>query len=196
MKCETSNAKEKSPGFSRREFIRAAGPVLAAVTIVPRHVLGGVGRIPPSETIQVAGIGIGGVGYPQITSISKEAGTRIAFLCDVDDVYAKKTYNRFPKAKVYRDYREMLNAEDDKIDAVYCGTPDHTHTVIGLAALRKGKHVLCAKPLTRAIDENRFLVAEAKKAGVATQVTASSNTSDAVCRLCEMIWDGAIGDVR
>ncbi len=203
MGCENSNAKDqneqfasKSGGFSRRDFIRTAGPVLAGMTIVPRHVLGGVGRIPPSETIQVAGIGIGGVGRGQITSISQQAGTRIAFLCDVDDVYAKRTYDRFPKAKVYRDYREMLNAEDDKIDAVYCGTPDHTHTVISLAALRKGKRVLCVKPLTRTIHESRLLVREARKAGVATQVTASSNTSDGVCRLCEMIWDGAIGDVR
>ncbi|MHC4354610.1 MAG: Gfo/Idh/MocA family protein [Planctomycetota bacterium] len=196
MKQRISDDKEKSRGFSRREFIRTAGPVLAGMTIVPRHVLGGVGRIPPSETIQVAGIGIGGVGHGQIASIGEQKGTRIAFLCDVDDVYAKHTYDRFPKAKVYRDYREMLNAEDDKIDAVYCGTPDHTHTVISLAALRKGKHVLCVKPLTRTIDENRFLVREAKKAGVATQVTASANTSDSACRLCEMIWDGAIGDVR
>jgi len=196
MKRQTGNAKPENSGFSRRQFIRAAGPVLAGVTVVPRHVLGGVGRIPPSETIQVAGVGIGGVGHGQITSISKEAGTRIAFLCDVDDVYAKKTYDRFPQAKVYRDYREMLNAEGGKIDAVYCGTPDHTHTVVSLAALRKGKHVLCVKPLTRTIYENRFLVAEAKKAGVATQVTAAANTSDAACSLCEMIWDGAIGDVH
>jgi len=196
MKGQTRDAKEKNPGFSRRQFIRTAGPVLAGMTIVPRHVLGGAGRIPPSETIQVAGIGIGGVGRGQIASIGKQAGTRIAFLCDVDDVYAKPTYNNFPKAKVYRDYREMLNAEDDKIDAVYCGTPDHTHTVISLAALRKGKHVLCVKPLTRTIHENRFLVRAASEAGVATQVTASSNTSDSACRLCEMIWDGAIGDVR
>jgi len=209
MKRENSNAKEQNEqsvdknetierggGFSRRDFIRTAGPILAGMTIVPRHVLGGLGRIPPSETIQVAGIGIGGVGHGQITSIGKQAGTRIAFLCDVDDVYAKKTYDRFPKARVYRDYREMLDVEDDKIDAVYCGTPDHTHTVISLAALRKGKHVLCVKPLTRTIHENRLLVREAKEAGVATQVTASANTSDGVCRLCEMIWDGAIGDVR
>jgi hypothetical protein len=195
MNNEGRNSKEKSPGLSRRDFIRTAGPLLAGMTIVPRHVLGGVGTIPPSETIQVAGIGIGGVGHGQITSVSKQAGTRIAFLCDVDDAYAKKTYDRFPKAKVYRDYREMFNAEDDKIDAVYCGTPDHTHTVICQEALKKGKHTLCVKPLTRTIYENRHLMKEAKKAGVATQVTASAYTSDSSCRVREAIWDGAIGDV-
>ena len=193
--CE-KHAAAKTGGFSRRDFIRSVGPALASLTIVPRYVLGGPGRTPPSETIQVAGIGIGGVGHGQITSISEQKGIRIAFLCDVDDVYAKRTYDRFPKAKLYRDYREMLDAEPDKIDAVYCGTPDHTHTVISLAALKKGKPVCCVKPLTRTIHEERILVRAARQAGVATQVTASSNTKDSVCRLCEMIWDGAIGDVR
>ncbi len=195
MEHQNRDTKKESPKLSRRQFIRTAGPVLAGMTIVPRHVIGGVGTIPPSETIQVAGIGIGGVGHGQITSISKQKGTRIAFLCDVDDAYAKKTYDRFPKAKVYRDYRELLNAEDDKIDAVYCGTPDHTHTVICREALRKGKHTLCVKPLTRTIYENRHLMKEAKKAGVATQVTASAHTSDSSCRVRETLWDGAIGDV-
>lgn len=185
-----------SGGFSRRDFIRSAGPALASLTIVPRYVLGGAGHTPPSETIQVAGIGIGGVGHGQIKSVSQQKGTRIVFLCDVDDIYAKKTYDHFGEAKTYRDYREMLDEQGDKIDAVYCGTPDHTHTVISLAALRKGKHLCCVKPLTRTIHENRFLVKAAQKAGVATQVTASPNTSDAASRLCEMIWDGAIGDVR
>jgi len=182
--------------FSRRRFIQTAAPTLAGLTIVPRSVLGGPGRIPPSETIQVAGIGIGGVGHGQITSVSQQKGTRIAFLCDIDDIYAKRTYDRFPQAKVYRDYRELLDEQADKIDAVYCGTPDHTHAVISMAALQKGKHLCCVKPLTRTIHEERLLVRAAQKAGVATQVTASANTSDAASRLCEMIWDGAIGDVR
>jgi predicted dehydrogenase len=180
---------------SRRDFLSGAGATFAALTIVPSHVLGGAGRVPPSETIQVAGIGIGGVGHGQIQSIGKQAGTRIHALCDVDDVYADRTYKLYPEAKRYRDYREILDAEGDKIDAVYCGTPDHTHTVISLAALRKGKPVCCVKPLTRTIHEERVLVRAAQKAGVATQVTASSNTSDSACRVCEMIWDGAIGDV-
>lgn len=181
---------------SRRDFMYGAGAAFAAFTIVPSHVLGGPRRVGASETIQVAGIGVGGIGHSQLNSVNQQEGTRIAFLCDVDDVYAKRTYDRFAQAKRYRDYRELLDKEGDKIDAVYCGTPDHTHAVIVLAALRKGKHVCCVKPLTRTIDEGRFLVQAARQAGVATQVTASSNTSDAACRLCEMIWNGAIGDVR
>ena len=181
---------------SRRDFMYEAGAAFATLTIVPSYVLGGPRRIPPSETIQIAGVGVGGVGHGQLRSISQQANTKIVALCDVDDVYAKKTYDYFPKARRYRDFRQMLATEADKIDAVYCGTPDHTHTVISIAALRKGKHVCCVKPLTRTIDEVRILTKAARQAGVATQVTASSNTSDAACRLCEMIWDGAIGDVR
>jgi predicted dehydrogenase len=200
MNFDNSNCKKDAMadgnGFSRRDFIRSAGPVLAGLTIAPRHVLGGPGRSAPSETIQVAGIGVGGVGHGQIKSISQQANTEIVVLCDVDDVYAARTYKRFPQARRYRDFREMLDTEGDKIDAVYCGTPDHSHTVISLAALKKSKHVCCVKPLTRTIHEERILARAAQKAGVATQVTASSNTSDAACRLCEMIWDGAIGDVR
>jgi predicted dehydrogenase len=181
--------------LNRRQFVAHAA-LAGAFTIVPRQVLGGPGAIPPSEVIQVAGIGIGGVGHGQIQGISRQPGTRIVALCDVDDVYADKTYKTFPEARRYRDYRRMLETEGDKIDAVYCGTPDHTHAMIVLAALKRGKHVCCVKPLTRTIHEERVLAKAAKAAGVATQVTASANTTDGACRLCEMIWDGAIGAVR
>ncbi|TKJ38860.1 MAG: oxidoreductase [Planctomycetes bacterium B3_Pla] len=181
--------------ISRRQFVSGSA-AMAALTVVPAHVLAGAGRIPPSETIQIAGVGIGGVGHGQIRSISQQRNVKIVALCDVDDVYAKKTYDVFPNARTYRDYREMLDAEGDKIDAMYCGTPDHTHAVIVKPALEKGKHVCCVKPLTRTIHENRVLTKSARQAGVATQVTASANTSESACRLCEMIWDGAIGDVR
>jgi len=181
--------------FNRRRFMAYAAGA-GVFTIVPRHVLGGVRHVPPSETIHVAGIGVGGVGHRQIQHIGKQPGTRIVALCDIDDVYADRTFKVFPKARRYRDFRRMLDAEADKIDAVYCGTPDHTHAVIALAALKKGKHLCCAKPLTRTIHEERVLARAAQEAGVATQVTASSNTTEEACRLCEMIWDGAIGDVR
>jgi len=191
-----SGESAKAAAVSRRDFMYGAGATFAALTIIPGHVLGRAGHVPPSETIQVAGVGVGGVGHGQIRSISQQANTKIVVLCDVDDVYAAKTYDYFPKARRYRHFREMLDAEADKIDAVYCGTPDHSHAVICMAAIEKAKHVLCVKPLTRTIHEARVLVKAAREAQVATQVTASSNTSDGVCRLCEMIWDGAIGEVR
>ncbi|UCD50528.1 MAG: Gfo/Idh/MocA family oxidoreductase, partial [Phycisphaerales bacterium] len=140
--------------FDRRRFL-AYSAGAGVFTIVPRHVLGGAGHVAPSETIYVAGIGVGGVGSGQIQSIAKQRGTRVVALCDVDDVYADRTFKAFSEARRYRDFREMLEVEDDKIDAVYCGTPDHTHAVIVLPALKRGKHVCCVKPLTRTIHEER-----------------------------------------
>ncbi len=184
-----------SEKLSRREILGVAASGLAAATIVPRHVLGGPGQKPPSEKFNLAGVGVGGVGFSQLQGCDR-AGFNIVALCDVDDVYAKKSYDKWPKARKYRDFRKMLDAENDKIDAVYCGTPDHTHAIITLAALKKKKHVCCVKPITRTIEECRIVVKAAKKAGVATQDTSSPNTSERGCRTCELIWAGAIGAVR
>lgn len=174
---------------------RRAALAVAAVSIVPRHVLGGPGQVAPSEKPVLAGVGVGGVGFGQMQACEK-AGFGVAALCDVDEVYAKKAFDKWPSARRYRDFREMLSAEGDKIDAVYCGTPDHTHTLITLAALKRKKHVCCVKPLTRTIEELRRVTTAAKAAGVATQVTASPNTSERACRTVELIEAGAIGNVR
>jgi predicted dehydrogenase len=184
-----------SATVSRREVLGAAAASLAAATIVPRRVLGGPGEKAPSEKPLLAGVGIGGVGHGQLQAC-QQAGFQIVALCDVDDAYGKKSFDKWPQARRYRDFREMLPAEADKIDAVYCGTPDHSHAVISTAALAKKKHLCCVKPLTRTIYESRAVVEAAQKAGVATQVTASPNTGESGCRTCELIWAGAIGPVR
>ena len=193
------HSEKRTPGrhrriLSRRQVMRTAA-TFAAAAAVPRHVLGGRGQTPPSARPKLAGIGVGGVGSGQLQACER-AGFSIVALCDVDSVYAAKSFSRWPKARRYRDYREMLEAESAAIDAVYIGTPDHTHAVITMAALRKKKHICCVKPLTRTIDECRTVVAATRAAGVATQVTAAANTSDAACRTCELIWAGAIGPVR
>jgi predicted dehydrogenase len=181
--------------ISRRRFVQQTAAV-AAFTIVPRRVLGGQASPAPSEKINIAGVGIGGVGRPFLQGCAQEQAARIAFLCDVDHQYARPVFEEYPQAKRYRDYREMLDKEDKNIDAVLVATPDHTHAVITMEALRRGKHTLCVKPLTRTIHEARAVMAAARQAGVATQVTASSSTSDSAATLCEMIQDGAIGEVR
>jgi len=120
---------------SRRHLLKAALVSGAAVTFIPRSVLGGEAGTSPNEKITLAGIGIGGIGNPQLKD-ARNAGFQVEALCDVDDVHAKKTYDEFPQARKYRDFRDLLASEGDRIDAVYCGTPDHTHAIITLAALR------------------------------------------------------------
>ncbi len=189
-----SDQRATRDGISRRRLLGGAA-ALASISLVPRCVLAGADRPAPSDRIVLAGVGVGGVGFGQLQACDR-AGFQVAVLCDVDDAYAKKAHNRWPQARRYRDFREMLQAEGDKIDAVYCGTPDHTHAVISMAALRRKKHVCCVKPLTRTVYECRAVAQAAREAKVATQVTASPNTSDAACRTCELIWAGAIGPVR
>jgi predicted dehydrogenase len=179
---------------SRRDFMKAAA-AWATISVVPGRVLGADGQTPPSGKLNLAGVGVGGVGFGHLQDC-EQAGFRIVALCDVDHGYAQRAFDRWPEARRYRDFREMFQAESDKIDAVYVATPDHNHAIVTLEALRRKKHVCCVKPLTRTVHEARVIVEATRKAGVATQVTASPNTSEGACRICELIGAGAIGAVR
>ncbi|MCX8035626.1 MAG: Gfo/Idh/MocA family oxidoreductase [Candidatus Sumerlaeia bacterium] len=192
---QSSERGDLSSGLSRRALLQGAGAAAAGFVIVPRRVLGGPGYRSPGQTLTLAGVGIGGVGFPQMQSCEK-AGFQVVALCDVDDHLAAPARRKWPQARTYRDFREMFDAEGDKVDAVYIGTPDHTHAVITAAALRRNKHVCCVKPLARTLHELQTVVEAARRAGVATQVTAAPNTNEASCRLCELLWAGAIGQVR
>jgi len=184
------------PPLSRRTFLRRSAVAGAAVSLVPSGVIVAADDRPtPATRLSLAGVGVGGVGFGQLQECEK-AGFQITALCDVDDAYARKAYDHWPQARRYRDFREMLAAEGDRVDAVYVGTPDHTHALITLAALRRRKHVCCVKPLTRTLDEGRVLLEAARKAGVATQMTAAPNTSEAACRTVEWVQAGLLGEVR
>jgi hypothetical protein len=153
VKLKTWKTSARCGAITRRQWLGGAVAAGAAFTIVPRHVLGGANHTAPSDKLALAGIGIGGIGFPQLQSC-EQAGFEIVALCDVDEVYGKKSFDRWPQAKRFRDYREMYEAMDSQIDAVYCATPDHSHAVIVLPALRRKKHVCCVKPITRTIVES------------------------------------------
>jgi len=178
--------------ISRRDFLRGSAAA-TAFTIIPRSALGGSRHIPPSEKLNIAGIGIGGRGAGDLDALSSE---NIVALCDVDQKYAAATFKRYPKAKKYRDFRRMLDKEDRNIDAVVIATPDHTHAVIAMKAIKMGKHVYCEKPLAHSIYEVRKLTEAAREAGVATQLGNQGQASEATRLVCEFIWDGALGPVR
>ncbi len=189
---ETEKSTEKSSSrLSRRDFIGTAATV-AAFTIVPRYVLGGPGNRAPSDKLNIAGIGAGGMGGNNINACRDE---NIVALCDVDDNRAQGTYKRFPNARKWKDFRKMLDKQKD-IDACIIATPDHTHTVAAMAAMQRGKHVYVQKPLTRMVWEARMLTEAARKYKVATQMGNQGHSGDGVRLICEWIWDGAIGDVR
>jgi len=178
---------------SRRGFLKSATGAVAAFTIVPRHVLG-QGATPPSEKPNVAGIGAGGMGGEDIKAVSG-CGANIVALCDVD-LRRASTIKLFPGAKVYRDFRKMLDEMDKQIDAVIVGTPDHTHAVAAMAAIKRGKHVYCEKPLAHSVGEVRALMKAAEEHGVVTQLGNQGHSYDTIRTFCEWVWDGAIGKVH
>ena len=210
------NLTNALPQESRRAFLKSSGAA-ALFTVVPRHVLGGPGFVAPSEKVNVAIIGAGGQGLRNVKSLLNEPEAQIAAVCDVaersdlngfwyrcvagrkpvkaviEEQYAKTTPGyRCPD---YEDFRVMLEKEKG-IDAVLCATPDHTHAVISLTAMRMGKHVYCEKPLAHSIWETRLVAKVAKETGVATQMGNQGHSGSGIRMTCEWIRDGAIGPVR
>src|SRR4051812_37509113 len=183
-----------SENSSRRSFIKNTITAAAGFYIIPRHALGR-GFIAPSDRVTVAGIGAGGKGEGDLNEFFKSGKADIAFLCDVDDRQAAKSRERFPKAKYYKDYREMLDKEGKHFDAVSVSTPDHNHAVQAMAAMRMGKHVYVQKPLTHDIYEARMLTEAAGKYKVVTQMGNQGSSGDGVRRLMEWYNAGMIGDV-
>jgi len=182
----------ESQKVTRRDFLSGVAAT-AAFTIVPRHVLGGPGRISANEKLNIAAIGSGGMGAANINACSSE---NIVALCDVDDRHAAGTFNKFPKAGKYKDFRVMLDKEDKNIDAVIVATPDHTHAVAAMACIKRRKHVYCQKPLAHSIYEVRMLTEAARKYKVQTQMGNQGHSSNEIRLLYEWIQDGAIGPVR
>jgi predicted dehydrogenase len=185
----------KTANVTRRSFVKQSALLAgatAAVTIVPRHVLGGARNVPPSEKMNVAGIGIGGMGASNLHNLETE---NIVALCDVDHAYAAGTIRKYPKAKLYVDFREMLDKQKD-IDGVLIATPDHTHAVIAMAAMRAGKHVYCQKPLCHDVYEARMLAKAARECKVATQMGIQGHSGPGRALICQWIAAGLIGEVR
>ncbi len=176
---------------SRRQFVKSAAGALAAVTIVPRHVLG-QGQTPPSEKLNVACIGIGGRGGASLNGVRNE---NIVALCDVDTRRAGDAFAKHARAKAYTDYRRLLDDMDKQIDAVTVATPDHAHAVIAMEAIKRGKHVYCEKPLAHSIHEVRALRQAAHEHKVVTQLGNQGHSFNTIRTFCEWIWDGAIGNV-
>ncbi len=185
----------KKENASRRSFLRNAGIAAAGFYIVPRHVLGR-GFIAPSDKLQVAGIGAGGKGESDLWNFHQSGKADIAFLCDVDDRQTAKSRSRYPNAKKYKDYREMLDKEHKNIDAVSVSTPDHMHAPQALAAMQLKKHVYVQKPLSHDIYEARTMTEAAHKYKVVTQMGNQGASGDGVRQLIDWYNAGIIGDVH
>ncbi len=177
---------------SRREFVKKTVIASTAFTIVPRFVLGGSGYVAPSDKLNIACIGVGGKGQSDVKSVATE---NIYALCDVDYKRGANSFKNYPKAHKYKDFRIMLEKEHKNIDAVMVSTPDHTHAVAAMMAIKMNKHVYCQKPLAHDMFEVRALTEEARKRGVVTQMGIQIHATDGLKLGVEMIKSGIIGNV-
>jgi predicted dehydrogenase len=178
--------------ISRRRFIGNVAVATAGATILPNVVLGGFGKMSPNDKLNIAAVGVGGVGATNVKNCAME---NIVALCDVDWDYANETFEQYPNAKKYKDYRKMFDEMGKEIDAVIIATPDHTHAIVASEAMKMGKHVYLQKPLTHSVYESRYLTELAAKTKVATQMGNQGNSGEGIRQICEWIWDDAIGDV-
>ena len=178
---------------SRRDFLKKSSVAFLGVSILPSHVVAGLGHTLPSDKLNVAGIGVGGMGRWNLKNIKNQ---NIVALCDVDWKYANRCFVEYPDAKIFKDYRKMLDSMEREIDAVLIATPDHTHYVAATDSMKRGMHVYVQKPLTHSVWESRELTRLAKETGVATQMGNQGNSSDDMATVCEWIWNGEIGEVE
>ncbi|RIH62930.1 gfo/Idh/MocA family oxidoreductase [Mariniphaga sediminis] len=186
------NSNKKS--VTRRTFLGTTAAAAAGFTIVPRHVVAGLGHKAPSDKLNIVGVGVGGMGFANLKNLESE---NIIGLCDVDWKYTggNGVFDRFPKAKKYKDWRKMYDEMGKDFDAVVVATADHTHAIVAAHAITMGKHVYVQKPLTHSVYESRLLTKLAKEYKVATSMGNQGSSGEGVNLTTEWLANGEIGEV-
>ncbi|HJT70610.1 MAG TPA: Gfo/Idh/MocA family oxidoreductase [Terriglobales bacterium] len=256
MKTGIDSESVSGGPISRRKFLGKTTAAAIGLTIVPRHVLGGVGQVAPSDKVNLAFIGVGSQGFRVMLKFLQEPDVQGVAVCDcnkssanhpqwdthefcnsvqkllgvssgwdwlspdtpiqlthslqitsgvsgrepcqkiVNAYYAaQQKSGKYQGCAAHNDFRELLEKQKD-VDAVVVCTTDNLHAAVSAAAMRKGKHVFCQKPLTHTIYEARRVAEISRETGVATQIAVANQASEDTRLLCEWIWSGAIGPVR
>ena len=181
---------------TRRKFVKSTAALGLGLWAA-----GGVSAKPSRsalEEISFGCIGIGGKGSSDSADANntERHGSRVVAVCDIDDETLGKDKDKFPGAKHYNDYRKMLDEMGDSIDAVTVSTPDHTHAVAALQAMRMGKHCFCQKPMTHSIEEARMMAQVARDKNLMTQM-GNQHTANPNLRLsAALIKSGIIGAIK
>ncbi len=177
---------------SRRRFLKTTAASAAVLSTGVWSAAATAASKSANEKLNIACIGTANRAAADIGGLKQE---NIVALVDVDENYLKRAGGKFPSARLYADYREMLTKEAGKIDAVMVGTPDHHHAPATIRAIRAGLHVYCEKPLTHTVHECRVVREAAKKFGVATQLGTQIHAGENYRRVVEIVQAGTLGDV-
>jgi predicted dehydrogenase len=177
---------------SRRDFLKQAG-----VAGLGFWVAGGIAPRPSraaNEKLNIASIGVGGKGHSDCEQAA-HYGNLVA-ICDIDDNPLGKMGEKFPHAKKYHDFRKMFDEMGKSIDAVTVSTPDHTHAIASITAMKLKKHVYCQKPLTHTVYEARRMREIARENKVCTQMGNQGTAENGLRRAVEVVRAGGIGPVH
>ena len=177
--------------FGRRKFIKTSIAGAAGMVILKDS--RSVGAYLANEKLNIAMIGVCGQGESNTGGV---AGENLVALCDADERRADPAGKRFPKARRYADFRKMFDELHRGIDAVVVSTPDHTHAVAAVAAMKLGKHVYCEKPLARTVHEARIMRLTAAEHKVVTQMGNQGSATEGLRRAVELAWAGTLGEMR
>ena len=175
---------------SRREFLKSTAVTGLGVWVAGGRA-SGVAKS-PSAKLDVGIIGAGGRGGSNLSAVAELAN--IVALCDVDQRRAGKAFETYPSAKRYTDFRKML--DNEKLDAVVVSTPDHTHAIAAITAMRLGKHVYCEKPLAHSVHEARVMAKTAAQYQVVTQMGNQGHAGNGVRSVVEAVRAGFLGPIR
>ena len=174
---------------SRRDFVKVSAAAGLGYWVAPQSAMALSNS--PNEKLNIAMIGTYNRAAGNLQDVSSQ---NIVVLCDVDDGFLAKAKEKYPKADTVNDFRKAVERKD--IDAVVIATPDHTHAVATMAALKAGKNVYCEKPLTHDVYEARAVTETARKLKKVTQLGTQIHAENNYRRVVELIETGAIGQVK
>lgn len=174
--------------LSRRQFLRTTSAGLAIFAI-------GRAGAAANEKLRHACIGVGGMGWNDLKNFQSHPKVEITAICDVDSTHLDKAAALLPSARRYRDWRELLAKEGDRIDSINATVPDHMHAAVTLTALRAKKHVYCQKPLCHDVAECRRVTIAAKTAGVVTQLGTQFASGMGDRMTVRLLREGVLGQV-
>ena len=185
-----SKTSSLSPVFNRRQFLHWTTLGGAGFWLGTQSLATAARRLSANEKLNIGVVGVAHRGGANLSGVAHE---NIVALCDVDDALLAAAAKKFPQAKTYNDFRQMLDQKD--MDAVVCSTADHTHAVVCVGALRSGRHVYCEKPLTRTVSECRIVRDTAREMKAVTQMGTQIHAGTNYRRTVELVQSGAIGPV-
>jgi hypothetical protein len=176
---------------SRRHFIKYGTLTVSVLGTAPAFLRGQ----DLHNHVHVAVVGAGGKGSSD-TDHAAKAGGDIVALCDVDQGTLSSRGAKYPQAKLFKDFRKMLEQMERSIEAVVVSAPDHIHAPACIMAMRMGKHIYCQKPLTHSVYEARTMRELARKKKLATQMGNQGSAGNGLRRAVEVIHAGVIGKPR